>query len=137
MELNACKLLELSASINFVLEGFDEIYLSKSCNLTLKDKFLLFLMSSNLSPNKLIKNLGIAKSNLALISSKLIKEGLVEKVKDELDGRMIKFSLTESGREKAKEIVEKLNKNLASKLDFKNKDNEINLLVDKLIDLLK
>ena len=66
----------------------------------------------------------------------MISDGFIQKQKDDVDKRLINYCLTEKGREKASEIVKILNENLLNTLEYKNKNDEINALVDKLIELL-
>lgn len=136
MELNAISFLKLSSSLLGRLEGFDSVFLNKKFNLTIKDKFLIFLLDGEKSPSKLIELLGIAKTNLALISKELLNENLIRKQKDFLDKRLINYALTESGEQKANKFVEELNKNIKNSLEFKNKNDEINKLIVELLKLL-
>ena len=136
MELNAISFLKLSSSLLGRLEGFDSVFLNKKFNLTIKDKFLIFLLDGEKSPSKLIEFLGIAKTNLALISKELLNENLIRKQKDFLDKRLINYALTESGEQKANKFVEELNKNIKNSLEFKNKNDEINKLIVELLKLL-
>lgn len=137
MEIDALKFLELQSYLLSGVEGFDSVFLNKKTNLTIKDKFILFLLNENLAPRDLIKLLGVAKTNLALISQDLLRNGLIEKQKDEFDHRLIKYSLTESGTKQAKSLAEKINLNAKNLLEFKNKNIEINETVEKLLWLLK
>lgn len=134
MEIDVKKILELNLKLNNLLEGFDEFYLNKKFNLTIKDKILVCLISKNLSPFELIKNISIAKSNLALALSDMEKKGLVVKKKDEIDKRNIVISLTANGKVKANEVLNALNKNINSTLAYKNNAEEINKLVELLND---
>lgn len=136
MELNAISFLKLSSSLLGRLEGFDSVFLNKKFNLTIKDKFLIFLLDGEKSPSKLIELLGIAKTNLALISKELLNKNLIRKQKDFLDKRLINYALTESGEQKANKFVEELNKNIKNSLEFKNKNDEINKLIVELLKLL-
>lgn len=136
MELDAINFLKLSSSLLGRLEGFDSVFLNKKFNLTIKDKFLIFLLDGEKSPSKLIELLGIAKTNLALISAELLSKNLIRKQKDFLDKRLINYALTESGKQKANKFVEELNKNIKNSLEFKNKNDEINKLIVELLKLL-
>ncbi len=136
MEISGVNFLKLQAQLMGRIEGFDPVFLNKKYNLTIKDKFLVFLLDGNKTPSKLIELLGVAKTNLALISASLISDGLIQKQKDDVDKRLINYCLTEKGRKKASEIAKILNENLLNTLEYKNKNDEINALVDKLIELL-
>lgn len=137
MEINAADFLKLSSKISSRIEGFDAVFLNKKINLTIRDKFLVFLLDGDKSPSELIELLGVAKTNLALISSELLINKLIKKQKDNLDKRLINYSLTEAGKQKAENVKDIINSNVNSSLEFKNKNDEINQLVQKLLDLLK
>ena len=136
MEINATNLLILSSKISSKLEGFDAIFLNKKMNLTIKDKFLIFLLDGEKSPSELIELLGVAKTNLALISSELLINKLIQKQKDNLDKRLINYSLTPFGKQKADEIMKNINANIQNCLEYKNKSEEINSLAKELLLLL-
>lgn len=134
MEIDAKKIIMLTSKLNNLLEGFDEFYLCKKSNLTIKDKLLIFLIDKNLAPFELIKFLGIAKTNLALIIASLEKEGLVVKTRDNIDKRNIIISLTSKGKLKATEILNNINKNINNTLAYKNNANKVNELLNELND---
>ncbi len=136
MEINATNLLILSSKISSKLEGFDAIFLNKKMNLTIKDKFLIFLLDGEKSPSELIELLGVAKTNLALISSELLINKLIQKQKDNLDKRLINYSLTPFGKQKADEIMKNINANIQNSMEYKNKNEEINNLAKELLLLL-
>lgn len=137
MEINAINFLKLSSILSSRVEGFDSVFLNKKFNLTIKDKFLIFLKNGAKSPASLIEFLGVAKTNLALISIDLINGGFIQKQKDSQDKRLINYSLTEKGSLKADQVVQSIQENLQNSLEYKNKNEEINLLVEKLIKLLE
>ena len=122
----------LSSKLNNLLEGFDEFYLSKKTNLTIKDMLLVFLLNGDLVPYELIKLLGIAKSNLALIIADLVTKGFVIKKRDNIDKRNIVVSLTLDGKTKANKILESLNKNINNALAYKNNSEGVNTLIEDL-----
>lgn len=66
---------------------------------------ILFVISRNkqTAPKELIERLNIAKSNLALACNALIREGLIEKSKDEDNKKEIFYTITESGLKELKE----------------------------------
>lgn len=136
MEINTIEFLKLSSSLMKHLEGFDPVFLNKKFNLTIKDKFLIFLLDGEKSPSKLIEFLGIVKTNLALISADLIKKELIKKQKDSVDKRLINYSLTEKGKKVSEELVQKLNGNVKNSLEYKNKNDEINKLINSLNKIL-
>lgn len=136
MELNVINFLKLTSKLSSLIEGFDPVFLNKKYNFTLKDKFLVFLLDGEKSPRQLIEFLGIAKTNLALISSELLTLNLIKKQKDNLDKRLINYVLTDLGAQKANMIVKTLKNNASSVLDYKNKNQEINDIILTLIQIL-
>ena len=80
--------------------------------------------------------LGIAKSNLTLISNSLLKENLIEKKKDEIDKRNIVYNITDKGKEKVNKIVSKINVYLNNQQKFKNNAEEINKYIDIILQYL-
>ena len=62
---------------------------------------ILYIIKKNgkTSPKLLIKELVLAKSNLALIASDMISQGLIEKGKDEHNKKEIFYIITEKGNE--------------------------------------
>ena len=137
MEIDSIKLIELISVLNNYIEGFDEVFYTKNLNLKIKEKILILLIKQSSSPNRLLKILGIHKTNLALNANKLIKENLIESKKDNIDARSIIYSLTNLGKQKAEEILNKINKNLNKNLDYKGKNEEINNLVNNLLKIVK
>lgn len=87
---------------------------------------VLHLISRNeaTTPNFLIEKLGMARSNLAIMCNKLIKDDLITKHKEPLNKKEIFYNLTEKGSkflndsyEKAEQSLEKIrNKNKIVKL---------------------
>ena len=136
MVIDVLKLLKLNSSIDNILCGYDDLYESKKINLTLKDKFLILLNERPLTPFNLISMLGIAKSNLTLISNSLLKENLIEKKKDEIDKRNIVYNITDKGKEKVNKIVSKINVYLNNQQKFKNNAEEINKYIDIILQYL-
>lgn len=136
MEIDAIKILNLTSILNNLIDGFDEFYLSKKFNLTIKDKLLIFLLKEDKTPFELIKKLGVAKSNLTLMEADLEKKGLIVKKRDEIDKRNILVSLTSTGKIKAKETLEKVNKNINNTLAYKENFEKVNNLLDELLENL-
>lgn len=133
MEIDVIKLLKLNASIENILSGFDDLYESKKVNLTLKDKFLIFLSEGPLTPYKLINLLGVAKTNLVLLSNSLLDEKLIVKNKDEIDKRNIVYSITQEGEKRVEEIIFKINVYLNNQQKFKSNAEGINENIDKIL----
>jgi len=80
---------------------------------------VLYLIASNerVSPQGLIKDLNMAKSNLALLAKKMIKEGLIISEKSEGNKKQIYYSLTDKG---FNELLVKMN--AIEKLNSNNKE---------------
>ena len=133
MELRAEKVIKLISKLSNLVEDFDDVFSNKKYNLTIKDKFLIFVMDENKKPAMLIKELGVAKTNLAIISKELLKEGLIFKTSDEKDRRSIVYSISEKGKLKVAEILGKLNKNITNQLSTKTNFENINYLIDNLL----
>ena len=80
-------------------DGFDTSCSSKKSLLTTKIKMLHLLnLEGKLSPSLIICKLGIAKSNLAILASGMIVEGLIEKIEDSFDKRVIYYAITSEGK---------------------------------------
>ena len=69
---------------------------TKKNTLSLKTK-VLFLIEKGCSAREIIASLVIAKTNLALITTELCREGLITKSKGLVDRREVNFTLTEDG----------------------------------------
>ncbi|MBR2909171.1 MAG: MarR family transcriptional regulator [Clostridia bacterium] len=94
---------------------------------------ILFIISSNgkTSPQELIFELNMAKSNLALIAKKMISEGLIERIKEKENKKQIYYVITEKGQ---KELSVKMNAidNLCL-----TESKEMMLHLSKTVDTLK
>ena len=134
-EIDVKKILMLSSKLNNLLDGFDEFYLSKKTNLTIKDKVLVFLLDKNLSPFELIKLLGIAKSNLANLSKTLISEGVIDSYKSMGNYRNIFYRITEKGLNELNAYKVSLYKVFGEK--FENNLSEIGFHIEKILEILK
>ena len=67
---------------------------------TIKYQMLYLIASKTMvSPQELISQLNMAKSNLTLMAKKMIKEGLIVQTKTAENRKQIYYSITESGRE--------------------------------------
>ncbi|MBQ3158250.1 MAG: winged helix-turn-helix transcriptional regulator [Clostridia bacterium] len=69
---------------------------------------ILYLIALNgqTSPQELIFELNMAKSNLALIAKKMINEGLIVRTKETTNKKQIYYMITEKG---SKELAVKMN----------------------------
>ena len=64
----------------------------------------------SISPQILVSKLGIAKSNLALLTKKMIKDGLLFSQKSANDGRSILLSITLKGKKMLDEYLDTIAK---------------------------
>ena len=84
------------------------------------------------TPKELIKELNIAKSNLAILAKKMIKDGQIESHKDKNNKREIFYNITALG----KEVLQKKLDNIDSLCDGDSK-KIVNLLVRSIEELRK
>ena len=87
------------------------------CNITKNEatstelKVLYFVdTQKNCSPQILISKLGIVKSNLALITKKMIKDELISSKKSTTDRRAITYYILPKGKQMLDEYLENLDK---------------------------
>ena len=74
-------------------------------------KVLYFVDEYNsISPQVLISKLGIVKSNLALLTKKMIADKLIESKKSVTDKRSIFYSITPKGKQMLNDYLEKIEK---------------------------
>ena len=61
---------------------------------------ILYILSRKevVTPKEIIAELNIAKSNLAILAKKMIKDGQMESHKDKLNKREIYYTITETGK---------------------------------------
>ena len=129
------EILALAVRLENLCEGFDVT--TKSAALTSKIKVLLELSHADcVPPSTLQLKVGLAKSNLAILCNKLIEEKLVEKKRDELDGREISYSITEDGKKVLGSYLKKAQKNFERQLAYKNNMKQIDESVKGLSELL-
>lgn len=91
--------------------------LLKSCkNSTMLRLKVLYFASvyENLSVSMIIEKLGLKKSNFALLTAELEKEGLIEIKQAEIDRRCRTISLTEKGKTELASFEEALEKQLGA-----------------------
>jgi DNA-binding MarR family transcriptional regulator len=132
---NVKNIINLCSSLQNLCEGFDED--SKSILISTKFKVLLAISEKGtLSPSELIYKLGLAKSNIALLAKSMIKEGLISSKKDELDSRIVLYSLTQKGEDELKTALTIMSKNFTNQLAYKNKFKEIDRLVNELKEII-
>lgn len=110
------------------IEALTENLMKKECeNGLLKMKVLSFIsLYENLSVSMIIEKLGIKKSNFALLSAELEKEGLAVSKQAEIDRRCRTMSLTQKGKEVLENYLSNVEKHL----------NQTDLEVDHAIEVL-
>lgn len=71
---------------------------------------ILYILTrkEKVTPKELIAELNIAKSNLAILAKKMIKDGLIESHKDKLNKREIFYNITESGESMLQEKLDNI-----------------------------
>lgn len=116
-------------------DGFDVKEANKRSVLTAKQK-VLFLLSEQkeVAPSYLIEKLGIAKSNLALLCSGMVNEGLISVAKNQEDKRNITYSITSKGERELATFLDDMDKELSEVIA---NDKEYRLLEKKLDEILE
>ena len=135
-ELNNIKdIVTLVSRMQNLCEGFDET--NKTALISIKLKILLELTTKEkVTPSQLKLRVGLAKSNLALTCNSMIKEGLIEKIKDNFDNRSIFYSITEHGKKVLEQNLTRMQKNFSGELAYKNNMKQINNTVKELLELV-
>lgn len=99
---NVEKILEIEALTENITKHFAE-------NNLLRIKILYFISQyQNLSVGMIIDKLGIKKSNFALMTRELEKEGLIYSKQGEIDKRCRMLFLTEKGKEELGKYINNL-----------------------------
>ena len=80
----------------------------KGCAVTLRTKTLFLLSKKPCSPPELMEQLCMVKSNLALLCNKMVKDGVIVKVKNSDDKRVISYYITEKGEKELAVTVKKI-----------------------------
>lgn len=72
---------------------------------------ILYLIASKdkISPQELICELKMAKSNLALITKKMIKDGVISSFKEDGNRKQIYYSITDDGKKELKTKMDAIN----------------------------
>lgn len=82
----------------------------------------------SLSISKISKKLTISKPQMTIIVDKLAKNGLVYRIYNNKDRRIININLTENGNEYCKDLSEALKENLSRKLKTLSEEDLTTLL---------
>ena len=93
---------------------------------------MLYLIASNgqTSPQELIQELNMAKSNLALLAKKMISEGLIVRIKERDNKKQIYYIATEKGINELAEKMEAIEK-------IYNNEKEMLMHLTKTVQTLK
>jgi DNA-binding MarR family transcriptional regulator len=130
----AKNVVNLRIMLQNICEGYDDEVENKKVLLTMRIKVLFFISNNkNATPMMLIENLGLAKSNLALLCKSLIEEELIISNKNETDKRNIYYVITEKGLKEISDYYDALN------LEFDNlkiNDKESKIIEKKLDDII-
>lgn len=114
------------------IETLCENMAKKKANTGLLRLKVLYFVSQyeNLSVSMIIEKLGIKKSNFALLTAELEKEGCLNIYKAEIDKRCRTLKLTQKGKEELDSYLESLDSEF-DKIDI-DLDNALNILLKYL-----
>ena len=133
----AFNLVTTRMMLDNLCDGFDASCSNKKNLLTTKIKLLHVLnLEGKLSPSLIISKLGIAKSNLAILASGMIGEGLIEKIEDSFDKRVIYYAISESGNTLLKDSLKTIDEQVCSCSMNANKCKLLNRKLEEIIRLL-
>lgn len=93
---------------------------------------ILYILNrkETVTPKELIAELNIAKSNLAILAKKMIKDGQIESHKDKINKREIYYNITSVGKEMLQEKLDNID--TVCEGDTKKVINLINRTLDEL-----
>ncbi len=74
--------------------------------LSLKSKILFLLKDKDLTPADIIAALGMAKTNLAILTSSMIEENLISKYRKQNDQRSVLYSIAPRGKEYINKLLD-------------------------------
>lgn len=102
----------------------------------LKEAFLFCLLDSPKPTRELTDALRMKKSNLALLAVKCEKEELIEKMRNQTDGRLIRYKLTESGETYIKNVLSEVEKKFDTVLTDEKQVEGTNEQIDNVTEVL-
>ncbi len=108
---------------------------NKKSTITLKTK-VLFLIAQGNGTKDIILSLGIAKTNLALLTSSLSDEGLIVKKQKIDDKREKSYALTEKGKQHLANVREKINLAFKTVITTDEEFEEAEQKIDAVLDLM-
>lgn len=127
MNTTSEEILSLIINLEYLLKNSD------SMKFDIKLKVLHIIKNNEkTTPNDIIDKLGMARSNLAIMCNKLIKEGLISKHKDALNKKEIFYTLTTAGLEQLEEAYNKAETNFTkqrNKTKLKKLASELKKLI--------
>ena len=93
---------------------------------------ILYILNrkETVTPKELIAELNIAKSNLAILAKKMIKDGQIESHKDKINKREIYYNITSVGKEMLQEKLDNID--TVCEGDTKKVINLVNRTLDEL-----
>lgn len=127
MNTTSEEILSLIINLEYLLKNND------SLKFDIKLKVLHIIKNGEkTTPNQIIDKLGMARSNLAIMCNKLIKDGLISKHKDALNKKEIYYNITSSGLELLEEAYNKAELNFVkqrNKTKLKKLASELKKLI--------
>ena len=127
MNTTSEEILSLIINLEYLLKNND------SLKFDIKLKVLhLIKNGEKTTPNDIIDKLGMARSNLAIMCNKLIKDGLILKHKDALNKKEIYYTLTNAGLNLLEESYQKAENNFTKQRN-KTKLKKLSVELKKLI----
>ena len=102
----------------------------------LKEAFLFNLLDAPKPTRELTDALRMKKSNLALLAIKCEKEGLIQKLRTQTDGRLVRYALTESGEAYITGVLTEVEKKFATVLTDETQMNGGSEKIDLILELL-
>ena len=124
--------LKLLLNMQSVCESAgDKVFNKKILSIKFKILFSIYC-SKKVSPSMLVRELGIAKSNIALFCKSLIKDSFLISTQDKFDKRVIYYELTKKGEREVESCINTLNlklKSLGSESDIEKSYKAMNYLI--------
>ena len=102
----------------------------------LKEAFLFFIQDAPKPTRELTDVLRMKKSNLALLAIKCEKEGLIKKLRTQNDGRLVRYTLTESGEAYIRDVLAEVEKKFATVLTDEKQIGDGSAQIDGVLELL-
>jgi DNA-binding MarR family transcriptional regulator len=96
-------------------------------------KFLLQTSSKTVS--EISKELDVSPSHITSVSDKLVQKGFVDRYRSHQDRRVVELSITNTGEDVVKKLIEKRKKYMTDKFGKLNDDelDQLILLIEKIM----